>query len=125
MDAKTHFKKSAEQHQTMSDRHGNLADECEKAELDGMAKEHRALQKAHGERAAHYTAMHEAATRKSVEDEMNKNRAALEPTRVSAVVPDNPNLRAVPRFGQKPVSKTEIDEEFADLVKVADDRDEE
>jgi hypothetical protein len=51
-----------------------------------------------------------------------KTVAALESSRVSGVVPDNPHLRAVPRFGGKPIAKTDIDEEFRDLVKAADDR---
>jgi hypothetical protein len=121
MDAKEHFLKSAAQHTVMSKAHGVLAEECDKAEDSAKAEAHRTLEKAHAERAKHYQEMHSDAANKAAIDELAKSRAALEPQRVSGVVPDNPTLRAVPRFGAKPFA-TAVDEEFEFLVSSGDDR---
>jgi hypothetical protein len=107
MDAKTHFAKSHGHWQQMA--------ECAKAAgLDDMAK-------VCNDRATHYKAAHSdvvAAASKAAAADLEKSRNALEPSRVSGVVPDNPTLRAIPRFGQRQIAKTDIDPEFADLVKV-------
>jgi hypothetical protein len=124
MEAKTHFAKSEAQHQAMSDAHNALADECEKEGLDGCAKAARACAKVHGGRAMHYKAMAGAVAEKAIADELNKGRAELQPSRVSAVAPPNPALRAVTRSGQPQIEKVQVDPEFEHLVKVADDREE-
>jgi hypothetical protein len=103
-----HFAKSREHWQ-------GLAAECEKAGLDGMAK-------VCSDRAAHYKTMQDDATNKSIVDELNKGRNELPPPPISRVTPDNPNLRAIPRFGAPPLQKAVVDEEFAHLISSGDDR---
>lgn len=44
------------------------------------------------------------------------------PTHVSAVTPTPPGITAVPRAGQKPVEKLNVELEFQDLVKIEDGR---
>lgn len=126
MKAADHFKKSEEQHQALSDHCNTKADAFEKAGLDDCAKEERACAKVHGERAMHYKAMAGAAADKAILDELAKARAELAPTQVRGTIPTNPNHTAVLRPGAPSLQmqKPNVDEEFQDLVKVADDRDE-
>jgi hypothetical protein len=117
MNVKEHFAKSQAQHQALSDAHNDLGDACEKEGLESCAKAARVCAKVHGERAAHYKAMAGDAAEKAIADELNKGRAALEPTRVSGVTPTPPGITAVPRAGQKPLEKT-VDPDFEHLVKI-------
>ncbi len=101
-----------------------------------MATVREHLAKFHGEMSA----CHLAAADKSAEPEFHKAAAAVHdafkeacakaasddlnkiqplPHGLSRVTPDNPNVRAIPRYGQKPVAKADdLDPEFAELVKV-------
>lgn len=56
---------------------------------------------------------------KAIVADMNK----LQPTNISAVVPDAPGVKAVPRAGQRPVEegKLAIDPQFAKLIAVDED----
>jgi hypothetical protein len=121
MKVHAHFKKLQEDHQALSEHHDGMASECEKEGLDTMAEKCRAVARVHSGLAAHYKAMHGEAATKAAQDDLEKSRNALEPSRVSGVVPDNPTLRAVPRFGAKALGKAAVDEEFADLVKIQDE----
>jgi len=80
--------------------HGQLADECDK-----RADMHEAHQAFHSECAK---AAHAADLAKAV------------PTNVSAVAPDAPGIRAVPRAGQRPIeeAKPQVEAQFAKLVAV-------
>jgi hypothetical protein len=57
------------------------------------------------------------------DDANERDRAALVPlaSGISKVAPEMPNLRAVPRYGQREVSKADVPEEFQKLVSVDDE----
>jgi hypothetical protein len=80
-----------------------------KCALEGLAREHEDMAQFHAdcsERCA-----------KAADADMNK----MLPTSISAVVPDHPSVRAIPRFGQKSVpGSPNVDPLFARLVEHPD-----
>ena len=125
MDAKTHFKIAGDFHKAASAEHAGLAEECAGEGYEKMAARHTNLAKLHSDNASHCEKACADATRKAADDEMAKLRSAsLEPPVISRVTPTAPGVVAVPRAGQKPVEKSNVDPEFAFLAK-GDSRDEE
>lgn len=108
---------AASHHTTMAKSHTRLATHYGKAtEMEGnkdLAAEHKAMADSHATMAEHHLSMC-----KTVGDDLNK----LIPDNVSAVIPEFPGLRAVPRYGQRPIPEVaNVAPEFAKLVQVEDD----
>jgi len=75
--------------------------------LEALSSEHDTLWQEHSD-LAHYHEQQMEACSKAADGDLNK----IQPTSVSAVAPDRPNIRAVPRHGQQPLpaSTPETDE---------------
>jgi len=61
---------------------------------------------------------HAAEMGKATADELNKSD--LVPTNVSALTPDKPGVRAIPRYGQQTPERPAVPEQFAHLAQVED-----
>jgi hypothetical protein len=104
-----HHRDSAENHKTAMGKAvaGNPEHEYHKAQH----AEHTANAARLDEQAAAHEAECEACS-KATEDELNK----LVPSNFSIVTPNAPNIRAVPRAGQKDVSTPQLEPAFAKIL---------
>ena len=122
MKAHEHFQVEDKFYKAAGKEYAARAEACSEQDYEKMAECDKNLAKLLADHADHFKGMHCDAANKTAIDELNKSRNALESMRVSGVVPDNPTLRAVPRYGQKPVEKVDLDPEFAAIVGRGDDR---
>jgi hypothetical protein len=125
-----HFREKSSHHQAVAkshEEHASLHDELHKSTgvktHKDFATRHRADAAVHKSMAGHYSeqADHHAGKAedcaKAADDQMNK----LAPTAVSGVTRDNPNIRAVPRPGQREPAKANVPVEFQKLFTVEDE----
>jgi hypothetical protein len=120
--AKFHSAAAAE-HSGLAALHHGLA-KLDGAAHDGAVGEHHKTMAAHHEKlsslhkgyADHHADQAEKCA-KAVDDQMNK----LAPTGVIGVTPNNPNIRAVPRAGQREPAKANVPVEFQKLFTVEDE----
>jgi len=117
MEATEHFKTAHDFHKAASKEYAALAEECDGQGYEKMAECHKNLSKLHADHAGHFKAAHSDAANaanKAAIDELAKNRAALEPSRVSGIAPTNPNQTPIPRYGAPSMQKADdVDPEFA------------
>jgi hypothetical protein len=92
--------------------------EEEKAMGSGQRSFHKAEIARHQKALDYHTAKMEECSKAIISD-MNK----VQPTLVSAVAPDAPGIKAVPRAGQRPIeeAKPQVEAQFAKLVAVDED----
>jgi hypothetical protein len=129
-------------HKSEAERHDSKAELCDKVEAHHrrLSELHRALHKAsglepHGQVAAEHDGLasrfnimarsHRAAAARNRSDVEDCEKAIvsgdlakanqLQPTRVSAVTPDNPH-RAIPRYGQPQVPVTKVAPEVDSII---------
>ena len=109
-------------HQAASAHHRAMA-KCHKTAIgkavDGNPEHqfHKTAAEAHDQAADSHDQMCQAC-QKAIEDSLNK----VQPTLVSAVAPDNPNYRAVPRAGQRPVAeRPNVDDEFVKALGLSEE----
>jgi hypothetical protein len=129
------LRKEAEHHRNMSNFHkaalgkavGDDFHKCAKAEHDDMATDRETRAKYHDDMMSECDKALKASTaddlNKNAPDDLVKRVTALEnsivPTRVSAIAPENPSLRAVTRTGQRPISdRPAVPVQFEKLVSI-------
>jgi hypothetical protein len=120
-----------EMEQGLADEHRNMqkSSSAGDAHHGRMADLHQHKAHTHGENAVNFRAAAEKCTKTS-DDELGKSSIAVirrldalenavVPTRISAVVPDAPGVRAVPRAGQRPFTDNAVvPVQFAKLVEI-------
>jgi hypothetical protein len=111
-----------EQHQAIADAHNNLASECD---AEGFSKWLKpvVLARRYTTREANITGRC-TTMRRTRPPSMNSPKTAprLSHRECLASFATIHTCARFPRFGGKPIAKTDIDEEFRDLVKAAADR---
>jgi hypothetical protein len=110
----------AEFHKASATHHGEMIDAHEAALQKAAGADHVAATAFHKSAISSHEKMreyHEAGVQeceKASVDSLNK----LIPDRISNLVPDYPGVRAVPRAGQRDISKTDVPLEFSHLVEI-------
>jgi hypothetical protein len=128
------LRKEAEHHRNMSNFHmaalgkaaGDDFHKCAKAEHDDMATDRETRAKYHDDMMSECDKALKTLTaddlNKNAPDDLAKRVTALEntviPTRVSAIAPENPNLRTVTRTGQRQIGEAQpaVPVQFEKLV---------
>ncbi len=112
-------KTSAEFHK-LSHAHHEQRISAHKEAMDGEHKDS-ARHAFHKASIAHHEPLrdfHKAAMEKAVSDDLGK--ADLTPTNISAVTPEKPGIRAIPRYGQQLPERPNVPEQFQHLATVDD-----
>lgn len=78
---------------------------------------HKAEIARHTKALAHHAACMDECSKAAQSEDLEKlNSNRLVPTNVSVVVPDVPNVRAIPRFGSRPIPTETTPVEFAKII---------
>jgi hypothetical protein len=120
-------------HKTAADHHKELAGHYEglskcldKAEGADSGKTFlKAIADEHSSMAQFHTDAANACEKATASADLEKRADTLVPTNISAVVPDRPGVRAVPRAGQQPIQTgPNVPLEFSKLVSTEDEEEE-
>ena len=107
----TFLTKMAEHHVTLAKAHADMAEDCEP---DSPQHEfHKNSSNAHAGMGE--TAVEACKMLMESQKAMGVDLDALVPTNVSAVTPNHPGVRAVPRVGMRPIPVPDVDVEFSKI----------